>query len=153
MRKLLVIAACIAALAGGAAAHQSNSDDVKLQIYSNWPHPRTFLGCLNCAPSDPNSIWNRRSQYGWKNPDGVWSRPAFRHASYRRLVCDMPLTAAPPAVFDQYYGFYYVLTVDAERGGSICGLTASHQGCAVVRALCAGPSGASAPSGSRALGN
>ena len=93
MKNLLFLVVCIAALAGDAAAHRSNAANVKLQIYTNWPSPRTFLGCLNCAATDPTSIWNPTSRYGWSNPDGVWAQPALRHANYRRLVCDMPLTA------------------------------------------------------------
>ena len=138
MQKLLVLVACIAALAGDAAARRSNSADVKLQVYSNWPHPQTFLGCLNCAATDPTSIWNPTSRYGWTNPDGVWSRPSLRHLNYRHLVCDIPLTAPPPAVVDEYWGFYYVLTVDAAQRNSICAVNMSRQGCAAMRALCAG---------------
>jgi hypothetical protein len=137
MRKLLVLIVCIAALAGDAEAYRSNAANVKLQIYSNWPSPRTFLGCFNCAPTDPTSVWNPASRYGWTNPDGVWSRPALRHADYRHLVCDMPLTAAPPAVFDQYDGFYYVLTVDAVRRSSVCALGGSRDACGLMRKLCA----------------
>lgn len=138
MRGLVILVVCMAALAGDAAAHRSNSDNVKLQIYSNWPEPRTLLGCLNCAATDPTSIWNATSRYGWANPDSVWSHRAFRHLNYRHLVCDMPLTASPPAVLDEYYGFYYVLTIDSFRRDSICSLNMSRQGCAALRALCAG---------------
>jgi hypothetical protein len=145
MRNLLVLIACIAALAGDAAAHRSNSNNVKLQIYSNWPDPRTLLGCLNCAAIDPTSIWNPTSRYGWSNPNGVWSRPAFRNINYRHLVCDVTPRASPPAVFDQLWSFYYVLNVDATRRGGICALNMSQQGCAAVRALCAGSSVAAAP--------
>ena len=145
MRNLLVLVVCVAALAGHAAAHPSNPGNVKLQVFSNWPDSRTYLGCLNCAPTDPASIWNPTSRYGWANPDGVWSRPAFRHANYRRLVCDMPLTAPPPAVFDQHYEFYYALTVDTVRRDSICTLTMLKDGCWAVRALCAGKSAVAAP--------
>jgi len=142
VKKLLFLVLCIAALAGDAAAHRSNASNVKLQIYSNWPSSRTYLGCLNCAATDPTSIWNSTSTYGWGNPDGVWSHPAFRHADYRHLVCDMPLTAPPPTVLDDYNGFYYVLTVDAERRSSICSLSMSRQGCEAVQALCSGKSAA-----------
>ena len=145
MRTLLVLVACIAALAGDAAASPSNPGDVKLGIYSNWPDSRTFLGCLNCAATDPTSIWSPTSRYGWSNPDGVWSRPAFRHANYRHLVCDLPLTAAPPAVFDQHYEFYYVFSVDTIRRDSVCTLTMLKQGCWAVQALCAGRSAAAVP--------
>jgi hypothetical protein len=142
LRQLLILIACFAAIAGDAAAHRSNASNVKLQIYSNWPSSRTYLGCLNCAATDPNSIWNRTSRYGWTNPDGIWSQPALRHANYRRLVCDMPLTAPPPAVLDDYNGFYYVLTIDAVRRNSICSLEMSRQGCAAVQALCGGKTAA-----------
>jgi hypothetical protein len=151
MRKLLVLAACIAAaLAGDAAAHRSNATNVRLQIYSNWPAPRTFLGCFNCAPSDPDSFWNPASRYGWGNPDGIWSQRAFRHADYRHLVCEMPLTAAPPGVFDQFYDFYYVLTVDAVRRAGVCALGGAPKACAAVRTLCAAPAtsgGGASPGG------
>lgn len=147
MRKLLVFVICIATLAGGASAHPTNAANVKLQIYSTWPKPRTFLGCLNCAATDTTSIWNPTSQYGWTNPDGVWSRPAQRHLDYRHLVCDLPLTAPPPAVFDEYWGFHYVLTVDAVQRDSICTARMSQQGCAVVQALCTGRPVAAVPPG------
>ena len=130
------------------SAHRSNAADVKLQIYTNWPSSRTFLGCLNCAPTDPTSIWNPTSRYGWSNPDGVWAQPALRHADYRHLVCDMPLTAPPPSVLDEYNGFYYVLSVDAVRRNSICSVNMSREGCAAVQALCAGKAaGAVSPRG------
>lgn len=145
MGKLLALVVCIAALAADAAAQPSNPGNVKLGIYSNWPHSRTFLGCLNCAATDPTSIWSPTSRYGWANPDGVWSRPAFRHVNYRHLVCDLPLTAAPPAVFDQHYDFYYVLSVDTVRRDSICTLTMLKDGCGAVQVLCAGKSAAAAP--------
>ena len=145
MGRLLALVVCIAALAGGAAAQPSNPGNVKLGIYSNWPDSRTFLGCLNCAATDPTSIWSPTSRYGWSNPDGVWSRPAFRHVNYRHLVCDLPLTAAPPAVFDQHYDFYYVFSVDTVRRDSICTLTMLKDGCWAVRSLCAGKSAAAVP--------
>ena len=145
MPRLLILAFCIAAFAGAATAGRSNASNVKLQIYSNWPTERTLLGCLNCAATDPTSIWNPTSRYGWANPDGVWSQPGFRSVSYRHLVCDVPLTASPPAVLDEYSSFYYVLTVDSVRRNSICAVTMSRQGCAALRALCAGKSAASVP--------
>jgi hypothetical protein len=138
MRRLLILAICIAALAGNAAARGSGANDVKLEVYSNWPNSRTYLGCLNCRSSDPTSIWNPASRYGWSNPTGVWSGRAFRHANYRRLVCDMPPSTPQPAVLDEHYTFYYVLSIDAVRRESICAMTKSRQGCAVIRALCAG---------------
>ena len=145
MKKLLFLVICIAALAGDATAHRSNASDVKLQIYSNWPDSRTYLGCLNCAATDPNSIWNPTSTYGWTNPGGIWNRPALRHANYRHLVCDLPLTAEPPAVLDDYNGFYYVLSVDAERRNSICSISMSRRGCEAVQALCEGKTAAAVP--------
>jgi hypothetical protein len=145
VRTLLVLVVCIAALGGDAAAHRSNAANVKLRVYSDWPAPRTFLGCLNCAATDPTSIWNPASRYGWTNPDGVWSHPSLRHLDYRHLVCDIPLTAPPPAVFNEYWGFYYLLSVDAVRRDSICTVNMSRQGCAAVRALCAGKPVAAVP--------
>jgi hypothetical protein len=145
LRKLLALVVCVAAFAGHAAALPSNPGNVKLEIYSNWPEARTFLGCLNCAATDPTSVWSPTSRYGWANPDGVWSRPAFRHANYRHLVCDLPLTAAPPAVFDQHFDFYYILSVDTVRRDSICTLTMLKDGCEAVRVLCAGKSAAGVP--------
>ncbi len=136
MRKLLVLVVCLAALAGNAEARRSNANDVKLRIYTNWPDPLTFLGCLNCAPTDPLSIWNPMSRYGWTNPKGVWNQPSLRHLTYRQLVCDVQLISPPPMVFDQYWGFYYRLSVDAAPGNSICAVQMSRRGCAVVRALC-----------------
>ena len=142
MRNVLLLVVCIAALAGDAAAHRSNAANVRLQIYTNWPSSRTFLGCLNCAATDPTSIWNPTSRYGWSNPNGVWAQRALRHANYRHLVCDMPLTAPPPAVLDEYNGFYYVLSIDAVRRNSICTVRMSREGCEAVRALCAGTTAA-----------
>ena len=54
-------------------------------------------------------------------------------------------TAAPPAVFDQHYDFYYVLSVDTVRRDSICTLTMLKDGCGAVQVLCAGKSAAAAP--------
>jgi hypothetical protein len=138
LRNLLVLALCVAALGADAAAERSNEGKVQLQIYSNWPDARTFLGCLNCAADDPTSIWNPASTYGWANPDGVWSRPSLRHVSYRHLVCDTPLTAPSPTVLDQYHSFYYLLTVDALKANGICAPGMSRRGCDAVRALCEG---------------
>jgi hypothetical protein len=135
LRKLLVLALCMAALAGDAGA-RSNAADVKLLVYSNWPHPRVFLGCLNCAATDPTSVWNPTSRYGWTNPTGLWRRSGpYRNPDNRNSACNNP-AVRPPAVFDQLWSFYYTLSIDPFRRGSICSPGMSHQGCAAVVALC-----------------
>lgn len=135
---MLAFLVCIAALAGDATAHPAAADSVKLKIYTDWPAPETFLGCLNCAATDPTSIWNPASRFGWTNPNGVWSRHSLRDLNYRHSVCDASSLSPPPLVFDEHWAFYYQLAVEAVSGAGICALYMSRQGCAAVRALCEG---------------
>jgi hypothetical protein len=121
-----------------AAAQQLSADGEKLMIYVDWPTPRMFLGCLSCAASDPTSIWNPASPYGWTNRKGVWSRQGFRHIDYRQSVCDVHLTYPPPRVFDEQWTFYYRLSIESLSRASICSLVMSREGCSAMRALCDG---------------
>jgi hypothetical protein len=136
LRKAFAAFACIASLAGAAAADAPRADRVELRIFTNWPAPQTFLGCLNCAASDPTSIWNPASRFGWNNPDGLWSRRSLRDINNRHAVCDASTMSPPPLVFDERHTFYYRLSAESVSDQGICALYMSRAGCAAVRALC-----------------
>ncbi|HEY1750552.1 MAG TPA: hypothetical protein VGG29_04780 [Caulobacteraceae bacterium] len=137
----LLVALCLTASGPSAVAHKTNADDVKLMVYGNasfiaggLPH-RVFLGCLNCEANDPRSVWNPSSRYGWLNGAGVWDpQGPYRSRNSRLSVCNR-LAPDPPVVFDEYWGFYYALSVDT-RGGSVCGLNGPHEACRAIYAMC-----------------
>ena len=68
MRSILALLLLLL-LAGAASAAES------LLLLFGGPDHEDFLGCLDCGPDEPYSIWNEQSDYGSTTYSGsIWNR-------------------------------------------------------------------------------
>lgn len=73
----------------------------------------TFLGCLNCAPTDPSSIFNVNGQYGSTfGLNSIWNKNS-QYGSEFGLHSPFNINSTnPPVIVDKIGGFYGYLTIN-----------------------------------------
>jgi len=95
------------------------------------------LGCLNCAETDSNSVWNDYSKYGWANNYGVWSEYGQYGGEYGTHSACNSYTSTPPILIDRRGNSYGYLTVNEYKSGSVCGYGGAPQICSALKVMCA----------------
>ena len=86
--------------------------DHAILIYGGREH-RTFLGCLNCSETDPNSVLNQVGQYGSEvSSDSIFDKAGeFGSPVSDTSPCN-PVASDPPVLVDQNGGFHGYLTLN-----------------------------------------
>lgn len=73
-----------------------------------------YLGCINCTPEDPNSIWNVTGDYGNPaNEQCIWNERGTFGGSFSNFSPFNEHGATPPIVRDRqgnFYGFFTIYT-------------------------------------------
>ena len=129
----LVIATVLMALSlTGVAA-----GDRPLYVYGGKGH-KEFLGCINCEDTDPKSVWNNSSQYGFRNIYGAWSRSSQYVDPSSDLSSCNQLATDPPIIKGEDGRTYGRLSLNEHIQGSVCGFGGRENLCLSVRILCKG---------------
>jgi len=96
-----------------------------------------FLGCLNCAETDPNSVWNESSKFGWVNNYGVWNEYGQYGGKYGSHSACNEYTSNPPILVDREGNSYGYLGINPYKAGSVCSSSGVEQVCRALRVMCA----------------
>jgi len=96
----------------GIAQGFGGTQEHKLMIFGG-PDHRTYLGCLSCEETAPDSVLNEFGQYGSPyRPESIWNRSTqFGSASSPYSVCNQFATN-PPVIVDQQGTAYGRLTLN-----------------------------------------
>jgi hypothetical protein len=90
----------------------------RIMIFGGEKHDM-YLGCLNCAPSDDESIWNENGVYGTKlNNLSIWSEFSDYGNEFSYLSPWNEFATAPPIITDDkggYYGYFTRNPYNKER--------------------------------------
>jgi hypothetical protein len=107
-----------------------------LLIFGGDDH-KVFLGCLNCAATDSNSVWNDYSTYGWNNKFGTWNRfGEYANKFASQSACN-EFTSDAPVIVDRSGNSYGSLTLNKFAPGSICGVSGDEKLCTALKVMCA----------------
>jgi len=109
---------CLALLAGCALPESKGKEEgeappVRLLLYGGGGDHGTYLGCLTCLDTDPESVHNPNGSFGSRlSPTSIlnsFSDWGSRLSNYS--VCN-PLATDPPLVMDEARGSHGRLTVN-----------------------------------------
>jgi hypothetical protein len=128
-RLLLAIGAATVAIA-------ANAQTPAFLIFGGDDH-KVFLGCLNCAETDPSSVWNDMSRYGWGNGFGVWNAYGPYKNPYGGQSACSEYAADPPVIVDKQGNSYGYLTTNQYKPGSVCGAQGAQRICTALKVMCA----------------
>jgi hypothetical protein len=113
--RIPTLLASIVLMSFSAAAHAQ----ARLMLYGGADHD-VYLGCLNCADTDPDSVQNASGRYGSEiSPQSIFNE-AGRYGS--KLSPESPCNAfanSPPAIVDENSSFYGYLTLNAAHRKAI----------------------------------
>lgn len=133
MRKILLRFCALAALA---LPSTSLGQETPLLLFGGDGH-KDFLGCLNCGTSETNSVWNRRSEFGWENRSGKWGKYGDYGSKYGDGSACNKYASDPPVIVDRQGGLYGRLSVSKYVGGSVCAAGGAERVCTAVTVMCA----------------
>ena len=129
-RAFLGLALCLAAIAP-AAAQQTPA----LLLYGGQDH-KTFLGCLNCADSNENSVMNGMGDYKWNSSFGIWNNFGdFKSQFSEFSACNATATDAP-IIVDESGNYYGRLSLNESIDGGVCSAQATWALCLAVKEMC-----------------
>lgn len=135
MRKRLRVFAAILGLtivAGAALA-----EEIPELLIMGGPNHDEFLGCLTCSDTDPRSVWNTASRYGWGNKFGTWN-PFGPHRNRFSVnsACNQ-YSISPPKLVDRRGNNYGQLSINKYLPDGTCGPNGNEQLCMALRVMCA----------------
>lgn len=94
----------------------SSSNSQTLLLYGGKNHD-VFLGCLNCASYDSNSIWCSYGEYGSTyGSKSIWTTYGEYGSTYSEYSPWTTYADKPPVIVDKDGNFYGYLTVNRSNG-------------------------------------
>jgi hypothetical protein len=95
-----------------------------------------FLGCLTCAYTDQESVWNDLSRHGWGNGFGTWNSFGPNKSPFSSTSACNEFASSPPKLVDRRGNYYGYLTINEFKQGSVCAITGVEQICIALRVMC-----------------
>jgi hypothetical protein len=147
MTRILFLSAALSL--GLCAASSSSPAITKLMIFGGNDH-QTYLGCLNCSPASPESIFNRSGAYGHCAlfSDNLYCRGPLDHFGTTSLFESRSACVSdaknPPVIVSPEGKYYGRFSIGDAFGHSdavchVIGRFANSDACALVERVCAAP--------------